>query len=293
MGKGNELISTMIGGTFTIAAAIISGIIGVKWGKSNFSVSVNSNGNTIEVNGNDIPGLLSENDELRNEIKILQEELQGKEKELGDLNDAPKNIVSDINLVVDAVGSKRTYIGAVHNGELLLSTAALEDYFNEPVYWDAAHTTIYVGKQTDTPATEISLWNKNRLSVDKPEYLISDPDNNAFGFELKYSDKKADNYIVYALNGSAITVSGDIHAEFYNGRHDDVGITVNLLNENDEILYASPIISSLAPDLHFKAETKDCLNLKIAVEAVSGKNYWSYETDEIYVRNLTAVTTDY
>lgn len=77
------------------------------------------------------------------------------------------------------------------------------------------------------------------------------------------------------------------------GKHSDVQIVVNLLNENDEVLYTSPILSLLAPDLHFEVETKDCLKLKIAAEAIAAKKFMEYEIDEFYVRNLTAVTTEY
>lgn len=288
------------GVTITGVFSVISAYAGAIWGQNNFSVNVNMNGNTIEMNGKDIPDLLSENDELKNKIETLQGELQGlqdalqgKEEGLGKLSEAQKDIVPDINLVIDNVDSKQTYAGIIHNGELLISTAALQDYFNEPVYWDSAHTTIYVGENADKPAKEISLWDKNYLDAAKPEHLISDIDNNTFGFELLYKDKKADNYIVYPLNGKAVKVSGDFHVYFYNGKHSDVQIVVNLLNENDEVLYTSPIISLLAPDLHFEVETKDCLKLKIAVEAVAARNFWDYEIDEFYVRNLTAVTTEY
>lgn len=77
------------------------------------------------------------------------------------------------------------------------------------------------------------------------------------------------------------------------GKHSDVQIVVNLLNENDEVLYTSPILSLLTPDLHFEVETKDCLKLKIAAEAIAAKKFMEYEIDEFYVRNLTAVTTEY
>lgn len=202
-----------------MSATVSSAFIGVKWGKSNYNFTIEVNGQSVKIDDKDIQNMMSENDQLRNEVSNLREEVEKKESEILDFNSNGKaseniktDIINDITLIVDSTEVTGRYIGVAKNGELLLSTKALEAFCEKSVTWDAQKNTVYVGDKSEKPAIEVKLWEKNRIGADKTQYFLSDPDNNAFGFALQFyydlSERrenyyKTDNYIVYPLNAKA------------------------------------------------------------------------------------------
>lgn len=292
----------------TVVAALISGacslIVGFCGGKMlvNNNITIYADGKNLSLNGKDVEELVSENESLNNRIETLKSDIQEKENELENLqneiqgkNENLENLKTDliknISLVVDSVEAKGKYTGVAKNGEILLSTTALGDYFGKNVTWDAQKNTVYVGDKGSKVAKEVGLWDKPYIDIGDASYFIGDVDEKMIGYEyrdLYNNNSPASNYITYALDGLAKQVSGSFSVD--TSKTGDQ-IQFKVLNENNEILYTSPILTNMASTCDFTIDVSGCLKFTIEIELVTSSNNVHIITNKI--TNLTVLTTNY
>lgn len=226
--------------------------------------------------------------DLENENKELKRQLQEKEN-------MQSNFLENIHFVVDSAEIGTNYRGIVNNGELFLSTLALEDYFNKATNWDSSDNTIYVGDKSNKVAKEVALWNKPYLNVEKLKYFVTNEEKNSIGFCYEFSQGVkiddlylVENSITYALDNKAQKVSGLLVADI---DEDFVQLQFLIFGDDDSTpLYTSPILTKIAPTAPFSVDTTNKLKIKIAIKALCPKNSIR---DWGYIKDLTALSTDY
>lgn len=157
-------------------------------------------------------------------------------------------------------------------------------------------------------AKDMLLWNKPYLEVGNADSLVMDADEKSIGFKattngyyINYEKLSSGtyqylNHLVYPLDGKASKVKGSFFADFSNNdsdteSHDDVQVVFRVTDQNDDLLYESPILTMLAPEVDFEIDVENALTIKISVLFKATRNH-SY-SDKGYIRELTAVTTDY
>lgn len=293
-----------------IIAAIITGVctlaVGFFGGSTiNNNITVMAEGQSIKLNDKDVEQILSNSEEMKNNVESLKKEVQEKQSEIeklqsevqgkeSDIENLKADVIKDISLVVNSVAVKGKYIGVAENGELLLSTTALSDYFGEPATWDANHKIVYIGDKSEKIAKEISLWDKPYKDIQYLQDLKNDIEKQRIG--LTFNDtpyqKENDliikeNFLTYSLNGKAQSISG---AFVLDTNESNLQMQFFVYDQNGTELYVSPKLNEAAPLSPFIINTEGVLEVKILAQR---KSTYVGANGKAYIENLTALTTDY
>lgn len=290
-----------------VTAALITGVctlaVGFFGGKALYNnLSINIDGQEVTIDKQDYKklysGLEKENEELKTQLAQKDTENQQNRPEF----------INNIRLVIDSTEIGNVYRGLADNGELLLSASAISDYIGKPITWDISQNTIFIGDDDNKIAKEIPLWNTPYLEVADSEFLVLDEEDKSIGFKASTNqyygndtindDGKFEitNYVIYPLNGKALQIKGSFGVDFSNGasdtpNHDDVQVTFLITDSNNNIIYKSPILTKLSQEVDFITDVSGSLNVKLSVSCIESKRHSS--SDICYIKNLTAVTTDY
>lgn len=232
--------------------------------------------------------LESDNKNLVNEIDVLKQDISSKENSINELE---SSIIKDIGLVINSVEVDGKYIGIAKNGELLLSTKALEKYFDKIVKWDAANKMVYVGDNEEKIAKEISMWDKPYIDISDTSCFIGDAETkmigfSAYGFSEYYSPMI--NSISYALDGKSQNVSGTFFVDTSNTSHQ---VIISAEDENGNVIYTSPTLTKMYPQHDFSISTTDYLSIKFIFKYTTSGKGTNKLLGEIF--NLTNLTIDY
>lgn len=318
--------AALITGTFGLVATILASIIGVSFGKSSEQKNIQSEINKV-INGNSVTGnennitynditiltenykqlldenktleeykttldqkystLESDNKKLVDEIDALKQDISNKENSMDELENS---VIKDIGLIINSVEVDGKYIGIAKNGELLLSTKALENYFNSVVKWDATNKMIYVGDNEEKIAKEISMWDKPYIDISDTSCFIGDTEEKMIGFSAHgfyESLSPKINSISYALDGRSKKIAGTFSI-ITSEASDQVKYTIK--DENGNVIYVSPILTKMYPQHNFEIDTTNYLSITFIFEYTTGTGYHSLIGE---IQNLTNLTTDY
>lgn len=234
------------------------------------------------------------NDNLENEIRNLNKQIQLLEQDINDkenkISEVENLFIDNIGLVINSIEVDGKYIGIAKNGELLLSTKALSNYFNTTLRWDAAQKVVYIGNSTSQVAKEVSLWDKPYIDISDISCFIGDNERGMIGFSaygFYASHSPIINHITYALDGKSKMITGTFNISTVE-TSDQVKYTIT--DENGNIIYTSPILTKMYPQHDFTIDTSNCLSITFTFEYTTGSAYHNLLGE---ILNLTNLTTDY
>ena len=213
-------------------------------------------------------------------------------------------VYMNVKLVVDGVqiepkDANGNYVEPfIYNGTTYLPVRAVGAAFGKDVSWDGDTATVYVGGQVDKPAKEVLVWNKPYLEVNDIPYFktYTDKGNGYLDFMFSNSNMQSFDYplyigtnnVVYALNGQCKKVSGVIKADYTERSGHQFILTFS--DENEKVLYTSPIITESTEAITFSFDTTNELKLKISAKWTGPQ---PSNTNHFVIENLTFTTTDY
>ncbi len=187
----------------------------------------------------------------------------------------------------------------IYNGTTYLPVRAVGEAFGKDVSWDGANATVYIG-EVEKPAKEVFLYDKPYLECGKASTRSAGENNNShvnyIGFVINYNKWKKissgnyehSNSVTYALNGLAKKVTGTF-TTVDKGENGSAEYTVSFYDENDILLYQSPIMAPSVSAVDFEFETGNALKLKIVFNAYSSHG----SSIGAWIDNLAIYTTDY
>jgi len=194
-------------------------------------------------------------------------------------------IVIDNTLVEPKDGNGMTVEPFIYNGTTYLPVRAVGEAFSKEVNWDGATNTVYVGQWSNKPYRDVAVWNKPYLSVkDKNNFSASEKSGNDF-LNLN-PPARGQTHVVYAANGMTKEAKGTILINNSEGAE----IRYRFYDENDNLLYTSPILTDATPRTDFKFNIGSILQIRIEVTATDGSQYSSPSTS---IENFRLVSTDY
>jgi len=186
----------------------------------------------------------------------------------------------DIKINIDGNPTELTDLeGRIQEPVMLFDTcyvplSALARALGKPSEFDSSTYTIHIGERTDKPYKEIAVWDKPMIDKQSDVTTNSEAKDDFINF-YGYDEVK---YVVYPTNGKAKEIKGTFVGGGMDGKF-------NFYDENDNLLYTSPIISDSISGYDFSFQIKNISQIKI--EAVGG-SYWYAQ-----VKNLRLVSTDY
>ena len=189
----------------------------------------------------------------------------------------------------------------IYNGTTYLPVRAIGEAFDKDVHWDGETATVYVGDIVK-PAKEVYLYDKPYLECGNSSEFIAGKSKeftdieyickNYVGFDLDKYERNAEtkrfeynNYVTYSLNGLAKKVKGTFMPPQDRNERE---YQFKFYNENNKLLYQSPIMAGNTAPIDFEFEVKNALRLRVECIA-SSSTYGPICT----ISNFTILTTDY
>ncbi|MBR5479492.1 MAG: hypothetical protein IKU84_04885 [Clostridia bacterium] len=188
----------------------------------------------------------------------------------------------------------------IYNGTTYLPVRAIGEAFDKDVHWDGENATVYVGEIVKA-AKEVYLYNKPYLECETPTSRVQYRGgvnkqyrsfSNYVGFYWDAFPEKEGNtaYVTYPLNGLATKVKGTFEAPVGTFESTGAELQIKFYNENDVLLYQSPILTQITEPVNFEFECKNCLKLKVKFVVNVDDRY--HEVDAA-ISNFRILTTDY
>lgn len=193
-----------------VVGVILSAFIGVKWGKNNVSIVVQTDGKNVILRDNDVQSLATENDMLKDKISDYESQianLVSKNDELesklgnanGELSEIPIVEFKDIGLSINGeeVQVNRTKSFAAINGNQYYS----KDFINALIGEDQSVTTkddiLYIGKIV---AEKANLT--DQVIISSKYMYLRDSITNSYGnnYTNAIVSDRSSNEIIYSLN---------------------------------------------------------------------------------------------
>lgn len=253
-----------------LVGIILSALIGVKWGKNNVSIVVQTDGKNVILRDNDVQSLATENDMLKDKISDYESQianLVSKNDELesklgnanGELSEVPVVEFKDIGLSINGedVPVNRTKSFAAINGNQYYS----KDFINAFIGEDQSVTTkdgvLYIGKIV---ATKAKL--SDQVIVDSHYMKLVDSVTDSYGnnYSKALEACSFSNEITYNIDGKYSMLKAKIAVKEngnkkYNGYFEILADGISV--------YKSPEIGIMTPAFDIDIPINNCTLLTI------------------------------
>lgn len=250
---------------------------------------------------NEIKKILKENEALKqNKTKLIEknnnlmedkenqlEQIRMLENEIDDINKNLSEAIEGIELVINSEELPGKYKAIMKNGEIMLSTKVLENYFNEEIVWDENKKTIYVGNSFPMQVQQVVMWNKPYEEVSNLSNFIADKEEKMIGFHISgfYIGISPKIYTIsYLLNGKSKEVSGLF---VFDTSYSSDNAKLTFKDENGNILRETELLNILCSQTPFNVPTNDCEKLIITFEFNTGGGSHSVSGKILDLANYT------
>ncbi len=214
-------------------------------------------------------------------------------------------VYRDIKIIVDGTTidprdvSGNSVEPFIANGTTYLPVRAVATAFNKQVSWDGDNNMVFLGEQVTKPKKEVELHDRPYLecsdtsSIKMGEdkgvgYIQCEPSSNR---ETVANDPKSryffDDFVTFATNGVAKTISGDFYISSSNNSTECM---FRIYNQNGKELYCSPIMRNSTAAEHFEVDVSNETSIKIVFESTTES---SSSGGTMRIKNPILVTSDY
>ena len=196
----------------------------------------------------------------------------------------------------------------IYNGTTYLPVRAVSEALGQEVSWDGDTSTVYIGGVVDRPAvaTDIALWNRPFIAV-SPSTMYAPRESRGDNFivfqagyvaagdyestQLEGNKHIFTPYVTFPLNGLAVNVRGTFMPPGSSAAAEHE-VVYKFFDENDRLLYQSPIMISTTSEIPFEFSPGNSLVLKCVMEVTHHVQYWTPGIREVSIKNLVVTMMD-
>ncbi len=216
-------------------------------------------------------------------------------------------VYRDIKIIVDGTTidprdvSGNSVEPFIANGTTYLPVRAVATAFNKQVSWDGDNNMVFLGEQVTNPKKEVELYDKPYLECSNSSSIKMGEEKGVGYIQCKPSSNEKDiandpdpryyfdDFVTFATNGVAKTISGDFYVGSSAETEGGVEGILRIYNQNDEELYCSPIMRKANTAEHFEVDVTNEISVKLKFESTSESKY----IRTLVIENPVLVTSDY